>query len=226
MNNNKKYAVIVAGGKGTRMGTAIPKQFLPLLGKPLLCYAIEAFAKAIPDIRIILVLPADQLVSAKTILRSYIGDYNVTVVAGGETRYHSVQNGLKQISNDGIVFVHDGARPLISTDLILRCYRGASDLGSAIPSIAVAESMRLVEGDSSRPINRDHLRVIQTPQTFRTELILPAFAQEYLPSFTDEATVVESLGGKIHLMEGMIENLKITTPEDMIQAEAFLNVRK
>ena len=226
MNITKKYAVIVAGGKGTRMGAAIPKQFLPLLGKPLLCYAIEAFAQAIKDIQMVLVLPADQLVSAKTILRSYIGAFDVVAVPGGETRYHSVQNGLKVINNDGVVFVHDGARPLISKELILNCYSQALQLGSAIPTIGVNESMRMVDGAYSRPVDRDNLRIIQTPQTFRTEVILPAFEQDYDPSFTDEATVVEASGGTIHLIYGMNENIKITTQEDMIKAEAFLRVRE
>lgn len=222
MIKNKKYAVIVAGGRGARMQSSLPKQFLPLLGKPLLCYAIEAFEKAIPGIHLILVLPADQLVSAKTILRSYIGNSNVVTVAGGETRYHSVQNGLKEVKNDGVVFVHDGARPIIRQELIMRCYSQALELGSAIPAIPVSESMRLLEGDCSRPINRDQIRIIQTPQTFRTEIILPAFNQDYQESFTDEANVVEAFGSKIHLIDGMNDNMKITTPEDMIRAEALL----
>jgi 2-C-methyl-D-erythritol 4-phosphate cytidylyltransferase len=225
MSKSKKYAVIVAGGKGTRMKAAVPKQFLPLLGKPLLCYAIEAFAEAIPGINLILVLPADQLVSAKTILRSYISDSAVVTIAGGETRYHSVQNGLKHVNNDGVVFVHDGARPLITHELITRCYHQAVDLGSAIPSIPVSESMRLIENGTSRPVNREQMRIIQTPQTFRTEIILPAFNQDYQESFTDEANVVEAFGTKIHLIDGMNDNMKITTPEDMIRAEALLKVR-
>ncbi len=225
MSDHKKYAVIVAGGRGTRMGAPVPKQFLPFLGKPLLCYAIEAFAGAMPGIQIILVLPADQLKSAQIVLRSYIGDIEVTVVAGGETRYHSVQNGLKEVSNDGIVFVHDGARPLISDDLILRCYKQAIALGSAIPAIPITESVRIVEGDSSRSVDREQLRVIQTPQTFKTELILPAFEQPYQPSFTDEATVVEAMGTPVHLIDGLQDNIKITIPEDMIIAEVLLNAR-
>ncbi len=225
MTEVKKYVVIVAGGKGTRMGSPIPKQFLPFLGKPLLCYAIEAFAAAIPGIKIILVLPTDQLKSAQTVLRSYIGDIEVTVVPGGETRFHSVQNGLQKVNNDGIVFVHDGARPLISDDLIRRCYDQAVDLGSAIPAVPIAESVRVVDGDSSRPVNRDQLRVIQTPQTFRTEIILPAFKQAYQPSFTDEATVVEANGTTVHLIDGLHDNIKITIPEDMTIAEVLLNAR-
>ena len=225
MSDVNIYAVIVAGGKGSRMGTPIPKQFLPFLGKPLLCHAIEAFAGAIPGIKLILVLPADQLKSAQTVLRSYIGEIGVTVVAGGDTRFHSVQNGLQKVNNDGIVFIHDGARPLLSADLIRRCYRQTLEKGSAIPAIPVSESVRVVESGQSRPIDREQLRIIQTPQTFRTELILPAFEAQYHPSFTDEATVVEANGSAVHLIEGMYDNIKITIPEDMIIAEVLLNAR-
>ncbi len=223
MSDIKKYGVIVAGGQGLRMGTSIPKQFLPLHGKPMLCYAIEAFAQAFRDINLILVLPADQVGSAQTVLRSYIGNIDVTTVAGGETRYHSVQNGLKQVQNNGIVFVHDGARPLISKELILRCYSAAVESGSAVPVIPVAESMRRVTPGGSEPLNREDLRIIQTPQTFRTELILPAFQQPYDPSFTDEATVLESFGTAINLVDGMYNNIKVTTPNDLAIAEALLN---
>lgn len=222
MSDLRKYAVIVAGGRGLRMGATVPKQFLPLLGKPLLCHAIQAFANAIPGIKLVLVLPEDQVGSAQTVLRSYLSGINVTTVAGGETRYKSVQNGLTRVNNDGIVFVHDGARPIVSEDLILRCYAQAVELGSAIPAIPVTESMRVVHGDYSTPLNRDQLRIIQTPQTFRTELILPAFRQEYNPAFTDEATVVEATGKKVHLIDGMPDNIKVTTPYDMIIAEALL----
>lgn len=225
MSDNKKYAVIVAGGKGLRMGATIPKQFLPLLGKPLLCHAIESFAQAIPGIKLILVLPAGQVDSAQTVLRSYIGGIDVTTVAGGETRYHSVQNGLDKVNNDGIVFIHDGARPLISEELILRCYTQAAELGSAIPALPVSDSVRMVTDGVSRPLNRDHLYVMQTPQTFRTELILPAFKQAYSSSFTDEATVLEAMGTAVHLVEGMPGNIKVTTPDDMIIAEALLKDR-
>lgn len=222
MSEIKKYGVIVAGGKGLRMGSAVPKQFLPLLGKPMLCHAIEAFAQAMPGIHLILVLPADQVGSAQTVLRSYIGSIDVTTVAGGETRYHSVQNGLAQIDGDGIVFVHDGARPLVSRELIRRCYEKALEKGSAIPAIPIAESVREVIGEDSRPLNRESLCTVQTPQTFRTEVIMPAFRQAYDPSFTDEATVLEAFGTKIHLVEGTFNNIKVTTPNDMIIAEALI----
>ncbi len=224
MSEIKKYAVIVAGGRGMRMGAAVPKQFLPLLGKPLLCYAIQAFAATIRGINIILVLPTDQLNSAKTVLKSYLGNIDVTTVAGGNTRYESVQNGLAKVNNDGVVFVHDGVRPLLSPDLIQRCYHQAMEKGSAIPVVPVMESIRIIENDSSRSINREQLRIIQTPQTFLTKIILPAFRQDYQPSFTDEANVVESHGTTVHLINGAMENIKVTTPEDMLIAETLLKV--
>lgn len=222
MSDIKKYAVIVAGGRGLRMGAAVPKQFLPILGKPLLCYAIQAFAATIRGIHIILVLPSDQLNSAKTVLKSYLGNIEVTTVAGGETRYESVQNGLKKVNNDGVVFIHDGVRPLISQDLIQRCYQQAIEKGSAIPVIPVMDSIRILEDGASHPINREHLRIIQTPQTFMTSIILPAFQQEYHASFTDEANVVEAHGTSVHLINGALENIKVTTPEDMLIAETLL----
>jgi len=227
MVNSKKYAVVVAGGKGVRMGAGVPKQFLPFLGKPLLCYAVEAFIKALPDCQIILVVPSDHLSSVQIVLRTFLGNTGVQLVAGGETRFHSVQNGLKLVKNDGVVFVHDAARPLINTSLILRCFAQAREKGSAIPVVPVSESIRMVEGNNhSKPLNRDHLRLVQTPQTFKTELILPAFNRDYRPEFTDEASVVEANGGTVNLIEGEFDNIKITTSIDLIIAEALLKVRK
>jgi 2-C-methyl-D-erythritol 4-phosphate cytidylyltransferase len=217
-----KYAVIVAGGKGLRMGATVPKQFLPLLGMPLLCHPVRAFANAMPDIRLVLVLPPDQLHSAQTVLRTYLAGINVTTVAGGETRYHSVQNGLKVINDDGVVFVHDGVRPILSAAFIQRCYRAAVEKGSAIPIVPVTDSIREVGEDFSVAVNRENLRFIQTPQTFRTNIILPAFQQPYQESFTDEATVVEASGIKVNLIEGVRENIKVTTPTDLIIAETLL----
>jgi len=225
MSDINKYVVIVAGGKGARMGNVIPKQFLPLQGKPMLCYSIEAFVTAIPGIQLILVLPPDELSAAAAVLKPYLSNIAITYIGGGETRYHSVQNGLSCIKDDGIVFVHDGARPLVSTELIERCYEQTIKKGSAIPAIPVVESMRQVTGDESKPVSRDHLRVIQTPQTFSTHIVLPAFKQAYLPSFTDEATVVEVSGIKVYLIDGERNNIKITTPEDMIIAAAFIKAK-
>ena len=222
MSDIKKYVVLVAGGKGMRMGNAMPKQFLPLRGIPVLAHAIKTFTDALPGAHIILVLPPDQLSYAQIVLRALVSPPDMEIVSGGETRFHSVQNGLNVIQEPGIVFVHDGARPLVSEALILRCLQQAIEKGSAIPAIPVTDSMRIVDEDDSEPVNRDNLRIIQTPQTFRTELILPAFQQAYSPDFTDEATVVEAYGIKVFLAEGERRNIKVTTPEDMVIAEALL----
>jgi 2-C-methyl-D-erythritol 4-phosphate cytidylyltransferase len=222
MAYTSKYAVIVAGGKGVRMGGALPKQFMPLLGKPVLYYSVNAFISAFADIKLVLVLPKDQLSYAQMVLKEFPDGIDIMIVSGGETRFHSVQNGLKAIEEDSIVFVHDGARPLVSSGLIRQCFDQALELGSAIPAVHVSESMRLIEDDDSRPVDREFMRIIQTPQVFRSDILLPAFGQEYIPSFTDEATVVEAFGIRIFLIEGEKSNIKITTPDDMVIAEALL----
>lgn len=222
----EKYAVIVAGGKGLRMGSAIPKQFLPLGEKPVLYHTIRAFLTAFPDIQIVLVLPQDQISMAQIVLQAFPDRIDLTIVAGGETRFDSVKNGLEVVNEDAIVFVQDGVRPLVSPELIRACYEQAVAKGSAIPAIAVTDSMRIAEGEGSKPVNRDHLRIIQTPQTFRSDLLLNAFTQEYDPAFTDEATVVEAFGEKVYLINGERSNIKVTTPEDLIIAEALLNARQ
>lgn len=220
-----KYAVIVAGGKGQRMGNAIPKQFLPLAGKPVLYHTIKAFKDAFEDIKLVLVLPQDQLSYAQIVLQAFPERIDIAIVTGGETRFHSVQNGLKAVSGNSVIFVHDGVRPLVSADLVQRCFVQAIDKGSAIPAIAVADSMRIIEGDNTRPVDRQNMRSIQTPQTFRSDILLPAFLQGYMEQFTDEATVVEAYGEEVYLIEGERSNIKITTPEDMLIAETILNSR-
>ncbi len=221
----KKYAVIVAGGKGVRMGMAVPKQFLPLNGKPILYYTIKAFVDAYRDMNIVLVLPEAQMSYAQMVLQEFEGGLDVTIVAGGATRFHSVQNGLKTIEEGAVVFVHDGVRPLLSTELIQRCYEQAIQKGSAIPAINITDSIRMLDGENSKPIDRNSLRSIQTPQTFRTEVILSAFEQEYSETFTDEATVVEAYGKEVYLVEGEKNNMKLTTPEDLQIAEIVLKNR-
>ncbi|MEZ5015433.1 MAG: 2-C-methyl-D-erythritol 4-phosphate cytidylyltransferase [Flavipsychrobacter sp.] len=221
----KKYAVIVAGGKGLRMDNAVPKQFLPLLGKPILYHTIKAFKDAYEDIDIILVLPQDQTSYTQMVLQSFTERIELTIVPGGATRYHSVQNGLNMVKEESIVFVHDGVRPLVTKELIQRCFDDAIAYGSAIPAVPVSDSMRLVDGGHSKPVDRSMMRAIQTPQTFKSEILLPAFRQDYQDAFTDEATVVEHLGTSVHITEGEKSNLKITTPIDMKVAEAILESR-
>lgn len=219
----KTTAVIVAGGKGLRMGTALPKQFLPLNGKPVLYYAIKMFRDTFPGIKIILVLPQDQLSYANIVLQSFEDGIDLDIVPGGETRFHSVKQGLEQVEPGSIVFVHDGVRPLIDANLLRRCYDAAMQHGNAIPAIAVSDSIRQDEGTGSFPVNRDHLRIVQTPQTFKAEIVLPAFQQDYQESFTDEATVVQAYGEEIFLVAGSKRNIKVTTPEDMLVAGVLLN---
>jgi len=220
-----KYAVIVAGGKGQRMGNAIPKQFLPLAGKPVLYHTIKAFKDAFEDIKLVLVLPQDQLSYAQMVLQAFPERIDIAIVTGGETRFHSVQNGLKAVSGNSVIFVHDGVRPLVTADLVQRCFVQAVEKGSAIPAIAVVDSMRIIEGENSSPVDRQNIRSIQTPQTFRSDILLPAFLQGYREQFTDEATVVEAYGEEVCLIEGERGNIKITTPEDMLIAETILNSR-
>lgn len=204
------------------MGTALPKQFLTLAGKPVLYHTIQAFQNALPGLHLVLVLPAHQISYAQMVLQAFPERIDLTIVAGGETRYHSVQNGLAGIPEHAVVLVHDGVRPLVTPALIRRCYDTALELGNAIPAIPVADSMRQITIDGSEPVDRSALRIIQTPQTFQAALLLPAFKQPYQDSFTDEATVVEAADIPIHLIPGEKSNIKITTPEDLIIAEALM----
>lgn len=220
----KKIAIIVAGGSGTRMQSAVPKQFLDLAGRPVLYYTITAFAQAYPDMEIVLVLPENHISQANHLLQSFENMPAITIVKGGETRFHSVKNGLQQVKDNAVVFVHDGVRPLVSPALIRTCYEAALSHGSAIPAIDMKDSIREVSGDKNMAVNRDRFRIIQTPQTFLSELILPAFELPYDPLFTDEATVVERLGQQIHLVTGEESNLKITKPLDLVLAKAFLQL--
>ncbi|WP_160713399.1 2-C-methyl-D-erythritol 4-phosphate cytidylyltransferase [Chitinophaga solisilvae] len=222
MGDRKKIAIIVAGGSGTRMQSAVPKQFLDLAGKPVLHHTIAAFVQAYPDMEIVLVLPEMHFSHAESILQAFDTLPAVTMVQGGETRFHSVKNGLDTVSGDAVVFVHDGVRPLVSATLIHTCYEAALSHGSAIPVIDMKDSIREISGEKNMAVDRDRYKIIQTPQTFLSELILPAFALPYDPLFTDEATVVERLGQPVHLVAGEESNIKITKPLDLTVAAALL----
>lgn len=222
MNLLPTTLLLVAGGKGLRMGSAIPKQFLPLLGKPVMYYAAKTFIDTFPDIKIILVLPQEHISYGNILLQAFDKRIDLTIVAGGATRFHSVQNGLKEVDDESIVFIHDSVRPFINAEMLERCYRQALEKGSAIPAIAVTDSIRQAHGDGFIAINRDQLRSIQTPQTFKASLIKMAFSQDYKDAFTDEATVLENIGVAVHLTEGLKSNIKITTTEDLTIAEALL----
>ncbi|OYU55495.1 MAG: 2-C-methyl-D-erythritol 4-phosphate cytidylyltransferase [Chitinophagaceae bacterium BSSC1] len=222
----RKYAVIVAGGSGLRMGADKPKQFLLLRGKPILYYTILQFFKTYPDIQILLVLPKDFLKEGQELVALFDASINLQLVTGGATRFHSVLNGLKCIKEPGIVFVHDGVRCLLTSSLIKACYEQALVKGSAIPAVAATDSIRIIQGASSQVADRNLVRIIQTPQTFQTSLLLPAFDTAYLESFTDEATVLEAAGEKVHLIEGDYNNIKITRPVDLLIAENILKQRE
>ncbi len=217
-----KVAVIVAGGRGSRMNSDLPKQFLLLKNKPVLYYAIKPFLSAYKDMEIILVLPVEHIAKGQEIIDGYFDNSRFRLCTGGETRFHSVKNGLSLIEKESIIFVHDGVRCLITSDLIKRCYKEASKNGNAIPAINSKDSLRIVTHSGNKILNRRKVKLIQTPQTFHSKVLLPAFKIEYKDKFTDEATVVEAFGLKVNLIEGEENNIKITTPFDMRLAENLL----
>jgi 2-C-methyl-D-erythritol 4-phosphate cytidylyltransferase len=218
----KAYALIVAGGTGKRMGAEIPKQFLELAGKPVLMHTIERFRSFSSDIEIITILPEDQIRYWMELQEKYSFRVPQTLVKGGATRFFSVKNGLEFADAPGLVAIHDGVRPNVSNDTIKRCFETALLHGNAIPVITPADTLRLIKGDDSTLINRIHVRQVQTPQVFDIATIKAAYSQDYLPDFTDDASVLEKTGVKINLVEGNRENIKITTPEDLLIAEALL----
>lgn len=218
----KKFVIIVAGGSGSRMGTEISKQFLELCGKPVLMHTIQVFHDYDPESKMILVLPEDQQQFWKGLCLKHSFSLIHQIVSGGKTRFHSVLNGLSQIDGEGIVFIHDGVRPLVSKKTLDRCLEIARKSGNAIPVLPVTESLRKLEGDKNISVDRSLYFSVQTPQTFRSEQILEAFKQDFDPAFTDDASVAEKAGFSIQMVEGNRENIKITTPTDLIIAEAFL----
>ena len=218
----KKNAVIVAGGIGSRMNTSIPKQFLLLNGKPILFYTIDTFLKAYDDLNVILVLPEEFMAAGQEIIDAFFDYSRIKITAGGRTRFHSVQNGLQLIKEESIIFVHDGVRCLLTTALIHRCYAAAVENGSAIPVIPSKDSVRLITQATNEVIDRTKIRLVQTPQTFHSKILLPAFNIDFKDKFTDEASVVEAFGIKVDLIEGEEMNTKITTPFDLLVAEKIL----
>lgn len=223
----KKYAIIVAGGKGLRMGNDIPKQFLPVGGKPVLMRTLEAFFESVPEINLVLVLPASQQEYWQGLCRSYHFDIPCRIADGGATRFHSVANGLALVPDgeDTLIAVHDGVRPFVGAEVIRRCYEAAEQCGAVVPVIDVYETLRHLEADkeSSRTVNRADYRLVQTPQTFKGNLLKQAYACDYKPEFTDDASVVEAAGHEVRLVDGNRENIKITTPFDLSVAEALLS---
>lgn len=219
------YLIIVAGGKGLRMGGSIPKQFLPLCGKPVLMHTIERFKVWDKHLNIILVLPRDQHDYWQQLCRNYDFTIEYMLADGGETRFHSVQNGLSLIPGDaeGVVGVHDGVRPLVSVDVMAQCYAAASEAKAVIPVVPVVETLRYIGAEKAGVnVQRNDYKLVQTPQTFDIQLLKQAYRQPHQDAFTDDASVVEALGQKVAMIDGNRENIKITTPFDLIVAEAVL----
>ncbi len=218
----KKIALIVAAGSGLRMNNDIPKQFLLLKNKPVLYYSIKAFLDAYDDVEIILVLPEEHIGKGKEIIDGYFDTSKIKITAGGRTRFHSVQNGLSLIEKEAIIFVHDGVRCLLTVGLIKKCYEAALESGTAIPVTDCKDSVRILTNNGNKIIDRKKVKLIQTPQTFHSKILLPAYAIDYKDQFTDEASVVEAFGLKVNLVEGEMVNFKITTPEDLLFAEMIM----
>lgn len=219
VKNMKKYIIIVAGGKGLRMGGEIPKQVLPIGGKPVLMRTMEAFHAYDAEIQIVLVLPVAQQAYWKELCDQYTFALPYRLADGGETRFHSVKNGLDTIPTDeeALVGVHDGVRPFVSAEVIARCYAEAARVGAVVPVTDVVETVRhLEDGGGSTTVNRDEYKLVQTPQVFSLSLLKQAYAQPYVPAFTDDASVVEALGHEVTLVQGNRENIKITTPFDLV----------
>lgn len=220
--NMKKIAIIVAGGSGTRMNSSLPKQFMLLNNKPVLFYTIDTFLKAYDDLSVILVLPEEWIAAGQEIIDAFF-DYNrIQITAGGRSRFHSVQNGLQLVQEESIVFVHDGVRCMLSQQLVQQCYEAALEYGSAIPVVDCKDSVRVLKGDENEAIDRNLVKLVQTPQTFHSKILLPAFNIDFKDKFTDEATVIEAFGLKVHLIPGEENNIKITRPIDLVIAEQLL----
>ncbi len=219
----EKVVIIVAGGRGKRMKSDIPKQFLPIFGFPILMHTIKKFYRHDNSINIIIVLPKTQIKAWKKLCRDYKFTIDHNIVQGGITRFHSVKNGLSKIKGeDRIVAIHDGVRPLVSLETIRRCFKKAASSGNAVPAIEIPESLRIIDNGRNTPADRSRYRLIQTPQVFQFRLLKEAFKQNYTPEFTDDASVVESMGHSIYLVDGNKENIKITTPSDLLVAESYL----
>ena len=223
-----KAIIIVAGGKGLRMGGEVPKQFLPIGGKPILMHTIERFLQYDKEMQVVLVLPASQ----QDYWRTLCAQYNFTsphiIANGGETRFHSVKNGLAKVSSDvSLIGVHDGVRPFVSLDTIGACYDAASEAEAAIPVTDAVETVRhIINNKESETVPRSDYKLVQTPQVFSSTILRQAYNQPYTDFFTDDASVVERFGCAVTLVQGNRENIKITTPFDLIVAEAMMKTRQ
>jgi 2-C-methyl-D-erythritol 4-phosphate cytidylyltransferase len=223
----KTYAVIVAGGSGSRMGNETPKQYLDLLGKPVLRHTLEAFTHSLDEAWIVLVVHPSHLQQARSASAFVSLPHRVNIVEGGNTRFLSVKAGLDQIEEpDAIVFIHDAVRCLVTPALIQTCLESTLKNGNAVPAVTSVESTRLLTAEGNRSIDRDAVKLVQTPQTFRAGVIRSAYAAAAHDHFSDDATVLESTGAAIHLVEGERSNIKLTWPVDMLFAEQLLSMIK
>jgi 2-C-methyl-D-erythritol 4-phosphate cytidylyltransferase len=221
---SNKIAIIVAGGTGQRMGSVVPKQFLEIEGKSILLHTIDQFVNAFDDISLVVVLPEGYIEEGKKLLKNRTKN-PIQFIAGGETRFQSVKNGLTAVKEKSIVFVHDAVRCLLTPALVQRCYQQAVENGSAIPAVSSTDTVRIMENEKHHLFDREKVMLIQTPQTFQSEIILAAFDQVYQPNFTDEANVVEASGQPLFLVDGEFENIKITRPLDLAIATYVLTKR-
>jgi 2-C-methyl-D-erythritol 4-phosphate cytidylyltransferase len=218
----EKFVIIVAGGSGKRMQSVLPKQFLEVKGIPVIMHTISRFKEYSSDLHFIVVLPHEHFTTWHELITSHNFTINHTLVSGGKERFHSVKNALEHIPEGALVAIHDGVRPFVSIETIERCFSEAEENGNAIPCIPVYETIRKISGDNSVTEDRSAFRLIQTPQVFLSSLIKKGYRQTFDPAFTDDASVIESLGEKIFLVEGNRENIKITDPSDLILANAFI----
>ncbi len=222
--NVEKSVIIVAGGSGTRMGGELPKQFIPLGGLPVLMHTLHRFAGYDPDMEIVVVLPERQIVIWKELCEQHHFEVRHTVACGGETRFHSVKNGLQAVKKEGLIAVHDGVRPLVSHKTMERCFAEAAKAGSAIPVLPSNESLREGTMKQSVAVDRSRFFLVQTPQIFQSKLLRQAYQQPWSPEFTDDASVVEKSGFPVRMVLGNRENIKITHPEDLAIAALLLGI--
>lgn len=217
----KKYVIIVAGGSGERMGMKQPKQFLELAGRPVLMLTFDAFSFLYGEVEFILVLSSKYIQIWKQLCIDHNFQIPHQITDAGPKRFHSVKNGLRLVPDQALVAIHDAVRPFVAEQVIRNCFDMAERKGNAIPLLPIEESVREVSGSLSKAINRNKLRLVQTPQVFRSESIRLAYQQPYNEKFTDDATVLENNGGQIHVVEGNQENIKITSPTDLAIGNFF-----
>lgn len=221
--NSFRHIIIVAGGTGSRIKNNLPKQFIEINGKPIIIHTLEKFYTFDASIQAYIAVHPEFMNHLHSLITSYFPEKNIQLIKGGETRFHSVKNALSLLKNHlGIVGIHDAARPMVSVLTIEKCFSEAAIKGNAIPTVPVNDSIRKIDNGCSYAVNRNHYKIVQTPQCFAIDQIQRAFEQDYDPSFTDDAGVFEKAGGHIHLVEGNVENSKITYPSDLIIAQHYL----